>query len=103
MVPVRQGVSSLSPPSKELENLLLGNGIEHGGHPVLRWNAQNIAVRSDANGNLAPARDRSTEKIDGIVALLIALSRAILHGQPKRSIYETRGIRTLGGESEKEV
>jgi phage terminase large subunit-like protein len=103
MVPVRQGVSSLSPPSKELENLLLGDGIEHGGHPVLRWNAQNIAVRSDANGNLAPARDRSTEKIDGIVALLIALSRAILHGQPKRSIYETRGIRTLGGESEKEV
>ena len=97
MVPVRQGFATLSAPSKELENTLLGGKLEHGGHPVLRWCAANVAAESDAAGNLKPSRKKSSEKIDGIAALVIALSRLMLQPQQKPSIYETRGIAAIGG------
>lgn len=78
MIQVRQGFASLSEPTKELEKLVLGQRIRHGGHPVLRWHAGNVAVEMDAAGNLKPSKKKSTEKIDGIVALIIALGRAML-------------------------
>jgi phage terminase large subunit-like protein len=73
-----QGFASMSAPTKELETLILGGRIRHGGHPVLRWNASNVSVETDAAGNVKPSKKKSTEKIDGIVALIMALGRAMV-------------------------
>lgn len=75
MVPVRQGFLSLSAPTKELEKRILGKQIRHDGNPVLKWMVSNVATETDAAGNIKPSKDRSTEKIDGVVALIIALDR----------------------------
>jgi phage terminase large subunit-like protein len=68
-----QGFASMSAPSKELERLVLDNGFDHGGHPLLRRHAQVVAVETDAADNVKPAKDKSTERIDGIVAAVMAL------------------------------
>jgi len=95
MVQFAQGTISMSPPMKELEKLLIAKQIAHGNHPVLRWNAHNLVARTDSNNNLAPDKRRSTEKIDGLVALIMALGRATLHGGEAGSVYEERGVLTL--------
>lgn len=88
MVPVRQGIASMSEPSKKLETLLLDGLIHHGGHPVLRWMAANVAVKSDDNGNIKPDKANSGERIDGIVALVIALSRGIVAGENDDTVQQ---------------
>jgi phage terminase large subunit-like protein len=72
-----QGFASMSAPTKELEKLVLGKQLVHNAHPVLRWMASNVAVTQDPAGNLKPAKDKSGEKIDGIVAGVMALARSI--------------------------
>jgi phage terminase large subunit-like protein len=62
VVPFGQGVASMSAPSKELERLLLGRKIRHGGHSVLTWHASNVSVKTDAQGNIKPDRARSSER-----------------------------------------
>lgn len=91
-----QGFASMSPPAKELEKLVLSKMLRHGGNPVLTWMADNVVVVMDPAGNIKPAKDRSLEKIDGIVALIMALDRA-LHGEKNNQVsrYETEGIRCL--------
>jgi phage terminase large subunit-like protein len=95
MVAFGQGYASLSAPSKELEKLVLGSDLKHGGHPVLRWNAGNVMLETDAAGNIKPSKKKSSDKIDGIVALVMALGRAIVREEPPRSIYSTRGVLQL--------
>lgn len=73
---VRQGFLTLSSPSKDLERLLLSDMFEHGGHPILEWCAGNVAIETDAAGNIKPSKSKSTEKIDGIAALVSALALA---------------------------
>lgn len=73
-----QGYASMSAPTKEFEALVLAGLLRHGGHPVLRWNAANVTVEQDAAGNLKPSKRKSREKIDGIVATIMALGRAML-------------------------
>lgn len=73
-----QGFLSMTAPTKHLGELLATGKLAHGGHPVLRWMASNLATESDAAGNLKPSKRRSTERIDGIVALIMALGRAML-------------------------
>jgi len=73
-VKVNQTMASLSGPSKLLERLVLTGVLDHANHPVLKWMAANVATYSDGNGNIKPAKDKSTQKIDGIVALIIALA-----------------------------
>ena len=93
MVPFGQGFASMAAPTRELMNLTLGKKLRHGGHPVLRWNADNLVVQKDPAGNLKPDKSKSTQKIDGMVALIMALDRAIRHqGEDQPSIYETRGL-----------
>ena len=75
---IGQGFSSLSAPARELEKLVVAQALRHGGHPVLRWCAANCVVEQDAAGNLKPPKRKSTERIDGIVALVMALARAML-------------------------
>mgnify|MGYP001572089674 FL=1 len=90
-----QGFASMSPPTKELMTLTLQGNIRHGGQPVLRWNADNLVVAQDPAGNLKPDKAKATQKIDGMVALVMGLDRAIKHtGSEGKSIYETRGILT---------
>jgi phage terminase large subunit-like protein len=73
-----QGFASMTSPSKELEKLLASQGLNHGGHPVLRWQASNVASEEDAAGNVKPSKAKSTERIDGIVAMVMGLARAML-------------------------
>ncbi len=91
-----QGYKDMSPPTKELMNLALSRQIAHGGHPVLRWNMDNIYIRKDPAGNIKADKEKSTEKIDGAVALIMALDRALkLGGEPVESVYNDRGLITF--------
>ena len=96
MVEFRQGFRSMAAPTRELEKLIVSQKLAHGGNPVTRWMAANVAVAQDPAGNLRPAKDKSTERIDGIVALIMAIGRAMLPAeQPPRSVYEDRGLLIL--------
>jgi phage terminase large subunit-like protein len=75
-VKMRQGKASLSAPSKALEKAVLAKTIRHDGHPVLRWNVANCAVDIDHAGNIQPSKAKSTERIDGVTALIMALDAA---------------------------
>ena len=91
MVPFGQGFKDMSPPTKELMRLVLERRLNHGGHPVLRWNMDNAYVRTDPAGNLKIDKEKSTEKVDGAVALVMALDRAMKH-QGGGSVYDERGL-----------
>ena len=93
VVPMGQGFASMSPPTKELMKLTLEKKLAHGGHPVLRWNMDNIFIRTDPAGNIKADKAKSTEKIDGAVATIMALDRAIRCGNDKsESVYDSRGL-----------
>lgn len=93
VVPMGQGFASMSPPTKELMKLTLEKKIAHGGHPVLRWNMDNIFIRTDPAGNIKADKAKSTEKIDGAIACIMALDRAIRCGNDtSESVYDTRGL-----------
>ena len=87
MVPIGMGFKDMSPGMKELYKLMLEGRIIHGGNPVLRWMAGNVVAEVDAAENIKPSKKKSTEKIDGIVALIMGLDRAIRHEQ-QGSVYD---------------
>ena len=91
MVPFGQGYKDMSPPTKELMRLVLEHKINHGGHPVLRWNMDNAFVRTDPAGNVKIDKEKSTEKVDGAVALVMALDRAMKNNSGG-SVYDDRGL-----------
>ena len=96
VVPFGQGFKDMSPPTKRLMELVLEKNIAHGGHPVLRWMMDNIFVRTDPAGNIKPDKEKSTEKIDGAVATIMGLDRAIRNsGISMGSVYDERGILTI--------
>ena len=88
MVPFGQGFASMSSPTKELMTLVLSRKLRHGGHPVLRWMANNMVVEVDAAENVKPAKNKSVERIDGMVALIMGLDRTMRH-EVQESIYES--------------
>ena len=92
VVPFGQGFKDMSPPTKRLMELVLERNVAHGGHPVLRWMMDNIFVRTDPAGNIKPDKEKSTEKIDGAVAAVMALDRAVRNGGSTGSVYDERGI-----------
>ena len=92
MVPFGQGFKDMSPPSKELFKLLMEGNIIHGGNPVLKWMASNVVMRQDPAGNIKPDKEKSVEKIDGIVASIMALDRCIRNGTGSGSVYDERGV-----------
>jgi phage terminase large subunit-like protein len=83
-----QGFASMSGAMKETERLILSRQLKHNGNPVLRWNVGNVDVAQDPAGNIKPDRARSREKIDGLVALIMAIGVAA--GSGSRSVYEER-------------
>jgi phage terminase large subunit-like protein len=96
VVPFGQGFKDMSPPTKELMKLVLERRIAHGGHPVLRWMMDNIFIRQDPAGNIKADKEKSTEKIDGAVATIMALDRAIRCGsQSDESVYDERDLLVL--------
>lgn len=98
IVPFGQGFGSLSAPSKEFERLVLAGELKHGGNPVLRWSAGNVTIEMDAAECIKPSKRKSHEKIDPIVAAIMAIGRAIAQGENKKSVYEERGILILEDE-----
>jgi phage terminase large subunit-like protein len=87
-----QGYAGMSPAAKLFESKYVSHQINHLGNPVLSWMAGNVVVTSDPAGNIKPDKDKSIERIDGIVALMMALDRA---SRPGISVYEDRGILVL--------
>ena len=89
-----QGYRDMSPPTKELMRLTLEGKLAHGGHELLRWNVDNVFVRTDPAGNIKPDKEKSTEKIDGFIAMVMGLARALV-GNDADSVYSQRGILIL--------
>ncbi|MFN0133416.1 MAG: terminase large subunit [Phycisphaerales bacterium] len=94
MVEFQQVIKNVAPPTGELKNLVLQARLVHGGNPVLRWMAENVAVIVDVNGNERFTKKASTARIDGMAALVNALGRASV-GDAAPSVYEQRGVLTL--------
>ena len=93
MIPFGQGFASMSGPTMDFYRLLMEGKIIHGGHPVLRWMAGNVVVDTDPAGNIKVTKAKSKEKIDGIVAAIMALDRCIRNQtEPQVSVYDERGL-----------
>ena len=84
----------MSPPTKELMKLVMEKKLAHGGQPVLDWMMDNIFIKTDPAGNIKLDKEKSTERIDGAVALIMALDRAI-RNENRASVYDERGILIL--------
>jgi len=87
-VPLKQNISTLAAPTKALEAAILGKTLQHDGHPVLRWNVQNVSVETDAAGNMKPSKKASHERIDGVVALVMAIDRLDRNEAKSRPQYQ---------------
>ena len=94
VVGMGQGFLSMAAPMKTIERLLLEHRLNHGGNPILRWMAGNVAVKQDPAGNLKPDKASSQGKIDGIVATVMALDRWE-RNENGPSVYEERGLVTV--------
>lgn len=88
MVQVQQGFKSLSEPFKELLKLIASQGIWHGGNPVAAWQAGNLMAKTDPAGNIKPDKAKSSNKIDGMAALITALNRAIVDEPEEEAFVE---------------
>ena len=99
MVEVRQTVQNLSEPMKEVEALVLQRKLAHGDCPILTWMASNVVAKLDAKDNIYPNKERPENKIDGIVGLIMGISRAVAgkeeEGPSLSDHITTHGIRTL--------
>lgn len=91
VVHVRQGMFTLSEPTKELISLVSEVKFVHGDNPVLTWNAGNLSTEEDAAGNIKPSKKKSAEKVDGMVAIINALSRGLV-AENKDSVYGERDV-----------
>lgn len=92
-VVMRPSVVNFSDPMKHLESLVLDRRLHHDGDPVLAWMASNVVARRDDKGNVYPIKQSEREKIDGIVAAIMALAGACSAEQPSGpSVYEERGL-----------
>lgn len=88
VVTMRQGWVTMAPAIKELERAIIGRRFRHGGHPVLRWNFDNIAVETDKAGNKSFHKGKSRDRIDAAVATAMAVARCAA-GDSGRSSYDT--------------
>ena len=96
MSPFGQGYGSMSAPSKEFEKMVLAGKIEHFGNPVLRWMLASTAIQTDPAGNIKPDKRKSSQKIDGIVASIMALGEMMTYkAKEEKNPYEMRGLRSL--------
>ena len=91
--PFGQGYGSMSAPSKEFEKLVLSEKIEHFGNPVLRWMLSSTVIKTDPAGNIKPDKEKSVQKIDGIVASIMALGELMTaQANEDNDPYNKRGM-----------
>jgi len=98
MVEVPQTVKNLSEAMKEVEAMVIAGKLHHGDNPVLNWMASNVTAKEDKNENIFPNKEHKDNKIDGMIALFIAISRVLRHSGDQLNIskhIEEYGIRTL--------
>jgi phage terminase large subunit-like protein len=95
MVPFGQGFASMKGPTEQLMNTALKRTLHHGGNPILDWQASNVSVRTDPAGSWKPDKAASKKRIDGIVALIMALGRASVNLDGGASVYDSRGVITI--------
>lgn len=97
LIPFGQGYASMSTPTKQIEVLALQQKLNHGDNEVMNWNCSNVVLRQDPSGNIKIDKEKSIEKVDGMVALAMALGIAILDTEEKEepSVYNERGMRDL--------
>lgn len=89
---MRQNYGNYNAPCRFLEAALISGRVEHPGNPVLRWNVKNVTARMDHKGYIMPDKGRSTEKIDGVTAWLMALKPLVGEAENAQSVYATRGM-----------
>jgi phage terminase large subunit-like protein len=94
MIPLKQNMDNLCGPTKQTMHLVKSEALRHGGNPVMRFAASSVAVTQDPNGNARPDKEKSTERIDPMVALILSVGRAMVHPETS-SVYETRGVVTI--------
>jgi len=97
MLPFRQGFMSMSAPTKDFEKRVLGKELNHGNNPVIKWMVSCTELKTDGTDNIKPDkpdRTRTGKRIDGVVASIMALDRAV-QNQGKSSVYEDRGVRAI--------
>ena len=82
----------MSSPTKELEKMVLNKDINHLNNPILRWQMSNVSLRTDPAENIKPDKARSSEKIDGIVAMIMALGEWLTDESMGDSVYNDRGL-----------
>lgn len=90
-----QGIRSFSPCTKWFEKLVLEQKLQHGGNPVLSWMLSNVTIYTDGSGNQKPHKDKSNEKIDGVISSIMALGEYLTFNWQPQSGLETHGIREL--------
>jgi len=90
--PFGQGFGSMAAPTRDLMQLVQEGKLRHGKHPVLDWNMGNVVAEVDAHLNMKISKKKSTEKVDGAVALVMGLARAMLQEGSDDSVYNSRGI-----------
>ena len=95
MVKISQGIMSMSDPSKELHKAIKGGYIVHGNDPILGWMISNCVVFTDPNDNIKVRKEHDANKIDGVIAAIMAMARLKVHGGDQPNPYNSRGIRTL--------
>ena len=94
MDPFGQGFVSMSAPTKELEKLIIGKQIIHDDNPCMNWMLSNVAIQEDPAGNIKIAKNKSKEKVDGLVALVMALGEMMTE-ESTDSVYDERGLLIL--------
>lgn len=95
MTPFGMGFLSMASPTAEFERMVVGEEMGHLGCPIMAWNIANTIVRTDPAGNIKPDKQRSTDRIDGVVAAIIALGISMRQDKPQDSPYATRGVRVI--------
>jgi|TARA_R100000482_G_scaffold118785_1_gene63057 phage terminase large subunit-like protein len=95
MTPFGMGFLSMASPTAELERLIVGQELVHSGCPIMSWNISNTIVRKDPAGNMKPDKQKSVDRIDGTVALIIAIGMALVNHDDKKNPYAERGLRML--------
>ncbi len=92
MIPFGQGFASMSAPTKELEKIVIGKELNHGNNKVLRFMCSNVAIKTDPAGNIKLDKSKSTEKIDGMISLVMALGSFMNGNSKPANPYDDRGV-----------
>ena len=92
-----QGYASMSTPTKQIEVLSLQGKLNHASNEVLNWMCSNVVLKKDPSDNWKIDKEKSSEKVDGMVALAMALGVALkdIEEKPEENVYEKRGVRIL--------